>query len=242
MVKCVYPVTITSSITLDRQYDTYNVNPTTNIIITIPINLTIGTYFRIRRAGSNFAINVLIQPSGSDQIVLDSTTNTINYPLNPLNYVELTYTKEGFWYARKLIMSDPRISNGILTTNFIENSSNPYLTINNSSFAVSYFYHQYSTRGAPTYLSVSVLYVTGTVDGVLEIYTGTISGAVWTPSISPHMSMIINLPSTSSGYYHFDTTTIVNTFPTTDNLTQVRWTRVGGSTNQKAGLNSIYLY
>lgn len=228
MVICEYTSLITSSSTLSTYYNAYLVQPSADTIITLPSVLSTGVSFKIRRGGANFGIRVTIATSGSDVIYYDGINNT-TYPLNPLNYVEIIYNGNGTWFLSKLIMSDPSISSGLITTNFIENSSSPYLSLTNSTYPVSYSYHKFSTKGHPNYMAISVTHVNSSGSGNLEVLTGT----------TVHMSLSFAISTT--GTLEFYTNTILAPFPTVDSILQIRWTSTGAS-NYRLGLNSLYLY
>jgi hypothetical protein len=228
MVICEYTSLITSSTTLSTYYNAYLVTPSADTTVTLPSVTSTGVSFKIRRGGANFGIKVTIATSGSDVIYYDGINNT-TYPLNPLNYVELIYNGNGTWFLSKLIMSDPSISSGVITTNFIENSSSSYKTLSNSTYPISYSYHKFSTRGHPNYMAISVTHVNSSGSGNLQVLTGA----------TIHMSLSIAI--STAGTYEYYTNTIIAPFPTVDSIVEIRWNSTGAS-NYQLGLNSIYLY
>lgn len=231
-LKNTYVTNISSSSTLDLNYQTFVFNNTTNITVTLPSITTNGVFLKFIKSDlTTTNRNVTFQASNNIKV----NNSTIIVPpstllINSTAYIEMvSYNSE--WLIVKNITPNSREGAGLFSSTYVANNGDPYLVLTSAqSDDINYIGYVENAMYAPTKFKIFIIYISGSNPRGFITLLNPSSGAMYT---TPLISIVA---ADVSKIYSFDLTG----FQTNIAYFRIRWDGAGGA-NEKMGIQSILI-
>jgi hypothetical protein len=226
MTRNSFPISVTTTTTLNPASNIVFLDNTTSITLTLPAQMPCGVTFKIVRPDGVYNNTVTVD-SGDPavNIYYNSTQFSQTFSLDPGHYYEFIMGY-GHWYIGNSSNLNTTSSIGIYTASFTENGSVYYFPLEGfEERDICGFMYQYGTTRVITKFIATFVGTPGAVSGVLSLKRAS----------GPTMSSI-NL-NIGSGATQILTGSTITNQPSSSEVIYLHWNGSSGS----GGLTSIFV-